>query len=114
MEPFEIEPEYESEIREILDHEFKGAMIFAYDTGVPQKNSAKNAVIRATQDLKNRVVKNIADGGLGQNPPRYRRRKLRLQALGKIGNRFGRPPPLGVLTGRWLRSIGARWRPGDI
>jgi len=111
-EPFAVTTKAGAAAFAVMDTEIKSAVTRAYETGTAQVHGAKNGIIHAAQSLRDGVKENVRSGGLGNNTSQYKNRKVWYQRQGRVGSKYGSPPPYGVLTGRWLESIEARWRPG--
>ena len=69
-------------------------------------------VSRAMRDsgilLRNWLQTRLTSGRLGTQSPVTRKIKLWLIDHGRISSRYGRPPPLGIRSGNFLRSIQTR------
>jgi hypothetical protein len=79
----------------------------------PHPLMIKEAVRIATQYLADALIDRIASGRLGVNSPATVQIKLRLIAIGRATTAYGRPPPYGIQTGRFIRNLKVRVTSGS-
>lgn len=121
MDPFKYDETVRSQVQRDLDSETADAIADAFRMGRPNTERVRRAIIGASMDLSEWVVRNIISGGLGwhvrdtrptkSGKPRKNRLDT-LLALGRATTKYGWLPPKGILTGRFVEAIRWRWRRG--
>lgn len=98
-------------VESLIASESTDAIVDAYRTGQPQTERIRSALRLAAMELAEDARHYISSGDLGQKKVRRTKRSAwknywaRLARLGRASLRFGNPPPLGYLTGRFLEGI---------
>ena len=113
IDPFKLEGgDYET-VLDAMTRAMVKALDDAYTTGLTQEAAAKHALLMAANEWAKAVQKRIK-AGLGTPSAKSVIVKRVLQKYGRIGTKYGSPPPMGIKTGRWVEGIRGRWRQGRI
>ena len=111
-DPFAYPQEVAAEVSGEIARQTTRAIEGAWRSRRHRLQTIRTAVRQGAEFLSTWARQNIERGQLGENTARYRAIKHNLIRRGRATGRYGDPPPFGVLTGRFLEGIRARWRRG--
>lgn len=111
-DPFDYPADLAAQAHDLIEHATQQAVSDAWDTARDQSARVRTALTEAAELLANTTAQRIKDRALGDSVGKYEKRKAIMVNRGRGSSDYGRVPPVGVLTGRFVDGIRARWRRG--
>jgi hypothetical protein len=104
--PMELTDQAHARIQKDLVKHLTDSILSAFKR--KRRISLKTIMLIAASDVVKALRARIISGGLGRNPVGYKAAKRRMVATGRATGQYGNPPPFGIQTGGFLKSIRAR------
>jgi len=110
-DPLTVTAEQREGVVRTVRRELRRSTRAAALNGRPVRDARRRALLAGGQHLVEMLRRWIIGGGLGANSPGYQQVKAEIQRKsGQI--RYGVPSAYGILSGRFIGGIRARWRSG--
>ena len=104
-DPFKYTDSVLREVRDMMSELIQDAINDAWKTNRPQKARIRQILEAGARELVDDVKDRVMTGKLGRNDHGYMWRKLRLYDSGVLPTKYGRPPPYGIFSGRFIEGV---------